>query len=246
MQLHWPPARHPPELKHGEAHLWAVQLDVAAVDLDKYASLLSRDEQQNADSLRTEDLQQRSIVAHGALRMILGRYLNAPPESIVFTFEQRGKPVIAGEHADSGLHFNLSHSGDLALVAVAKKCKVGVDIELLREINNLESLARRYFHSSEVEDVLATAANRDRRFLQCWTAKEAVLKAFGSGIVEALNDFCVPPSETTSGWVDVSQLPNRLDGSKCWITRLSPAENYEAAIAFVGPEHGVRGFVFDA
>jgi 4'-phosphopantetheinyl transferase len=246
MQLHWRPTRRAPELKSNEAHVWAVPLNVAAVDLDRFKSLLSPDERRNAEALRTDELQRRSIVAHGTLRMILGRYLGGPPASILFGFEKRGKPIIAGDYTSSALRFNLSHSSDLALVGVVEGCEVGVDIELLREIHQLEPLVRRYFHPTEVDDVLSTPADRNTRFLKCWTAKEAVLKVFGNGIVESLNDFCVPPSGTSSGWVDVSRLPNFPESLKCWVTRLSPGENYEAAIAFVGPERDVRGFVFDA
>jgi 4'-phosphopantetheinyl transferase len=132
----------------------------------------------------------------------------------------------------------------LALVAVVNDWEVGVDVEEVRELKELEGLAQRYFHPAEIEDVMS-AANRGVAFFRHWTAKEAVVKAFGSGVTERLDHFQVPSVGIASGWVDVSGMPSFNTASQCWIARLSPCDSFEAAIAFLGPEQSVRGFVFD-
>jgi 4'-phosphopantetheinyl transferase len=172
--------------------------------------------------------------------------LNESPDRIAFAFEHRGKPRLGDAYAATNLKFNLSHSADLALLAILPNCEVGIDVEKLRPVKELEHLVTRYFHRDEANDVLAATGDRNAAFFKCWTAKEAVLKAFGSGIAESLDHFRVPPCDTSSGWVDVSAMPKFVEASQCWVTRLGLCDNYEAAIAFVGRERCVRGFVFDA
>jgi 4'-phosphopantetheinyl transferase len=246
MLLHWPHASSPPELGADEAHVWAIRLDVDASRLRSFEVTLSADERARAQAFRTEELRRRFIAAHGSTRAILSHYVEESPEKIALAFEHRGKPRLGDAYAATNLRFNLSHSADLALLAVVKNCEVGIDVEELRPVKELEHLVTRYFHHDEANDVLLAAGDRNAAFFRCWTAKEGVLKAFGSGIAESLDHFRVPPCETASGWVDVSAMPKFVDASQCWVTRLDLCDNYEAAIAFVGPERRVRGFVFDA
>jgi 4'-phosphopantetheinyl transferase len=243
MQFRWPYESTPPELA-AEAHVWAIPLNADGERLRSFETLLSADERRRAAAFRIAALGPRFVAAHGALRMVLAQYIGERPEKIEFGSEHRGKPSLAGMHSEARLKFNLSHSADLALVAVVNDCEVGVDVEQVREVKELAALAERYFHPSEVADVMS-AMNRSAAFFRHWTAKEAVLKAFGSGITERLDHFQVPPSETASGWVDVSGTPSFNMASHCWITRLSPCDDFQAAIAFIGPERRVRGFVFD-
>jgi 4'-phosphopantetheinyl transferase len=228
----------------GEAHVWAIPLTASAERLRSLEETLSADEVARAKAFRIAGLAPRFIAAHGSLRVILARYLNERPERLEFGSENRGKPRLLGRQAPERLKFNLTHSADLALLAIVDECEVGIDVERLREVKDLEPLAERYFHPTEVRDIMS-ARNRQVAFFRLWTAKEAVLKAFGSGITERLDHFHVPTSETASGWVDVSRMPSFHQASQCWVTRLSPGEDFEAAIAFLGPERRVRGFVFD-
>jgi 4'-phosphopantetheinyl transferase len=243
MQFHWPLTLIPPDL-NGEAHVWAIPLDASPERLRFFDQTLSADERARAKAFRMDGLGPRFIAAHGSLRNILGRYLSERPERLEFGSEHRGKPRLIGGQSLRRLKFNLSHSADLALLAVVEDCEVGIDVERVREVNDLESLAERYFHPAEIRDIMS-AENRQLAFFRHWTAKEAVLKAFGSGITERLDHFQVPASETSSGWVDISNMPSFHHASQCWMSRLSSLENFEAAISFLGPERRVRGLVFD-
>lgn len=244
MPFNWPHASRPPVLE-ADAHVWAIPLDIGAELVREFERLLSPDELDRARAFRVEGLGPRFVAAHAAMRIILGQYLNERPERIQFGSQHRGKPCLGGEHSRSRLRFNLSHSADLALLAIVNDCEVGVDVEQVREVDDLERLVERYFHPTEIRDILSAESSRNVAFFRHWTAKEAVLKAFGSGITERLDHFQVPPSETVSGGVDISAMPSFVKATECNVTRLEPCENFHSAVALVGPQRGVRGLVFD-
>jgi len=246
MQLYWPPATTPPSLSPGEAHVWAVRLAADDASQSETWNALSADERTRADEFRIEDARTRFVVTRGTLRILLGRYLNLPPNEVAFEFESYTKPRLARLKAAAvDLRFNVSHSGELALVAVTTGCEVGVDVEQLRPVKQMDEIAVRYFHRLEIDAVTATKKKeRPTAFFRCWTAKEALLKAIGSGISAQLDAFEVPLDEAFEGWIDLSRLRKGEGQSQCWLERLSPAPKYIAAIAFVGSHRSVRTFTF--
>jgi 4'-phosphopantetheinyl transferase len=144
------------------------------------------------------------VVAHGVLRAILGRYLNVAPASVRFVYGLHGKPSLAADFAASDIQFNLSHAGELAVVAVARTRAVGVDVEEVRPLPDLEAMARRYFAARETRALLALpAAQQHESFYRNWTRREACLKARGDGLAGAwerletpefaLRDLMLPP-----------------------------------------------------
>jgi 4'-phosphopantetheinyl transferase len=247
MQLNWPSATSAPNLADNEAHAWAVPLVAGDAARQALSSTLSAAERQRADEFRFDHLRQRFVIAHGALRKVLSCYLDRQPQDVTFALDDRGKPCLDAACAPSQLNFNLSHSDDLALILVAKNCEIGVDVEHVRDVSRMEQIAQRFFHPAEADAVLTTPAYaRNDAFLRCWTAKEAVLKAYGTGIAASLDAFQVPLAESHTGWVDLSALPSSDRGSRCWLQRLSPCNEYVAAAAFMGSERLVRCFAFSA
>lgn len=248
MEFHWPPRALPPKLNAAEVHVWAVPLDAEDFTLDLFAAMLSADERQRAERFHFEHVRRRFIASHGALRRLLGQYLETEPADVAFVTDDGGKPRIArADKSDKtgNLHFNLSHSGELALVAIASGIEVGVDVERIRAVSNIERLARRYFHTAEADEVLtAEGDQRDSLFMCCWTAKEAVVKAYGSGIGAGLNLFRVPLEEAFCGFVDLSALPQPFTNSRCWVTRIAPCDGYAAACALVGDERTFCRFMY--
>jgi 4'-phosphopantetheinyl transferase len=246
MQLNWPATTSAPDLADHEAHAWAVPLDADAAPQGLW-STLSADERQRADDFRFNHFRQRFVIAHGALRKVLSCYLDRQPQDVTFALDDRGKPCLDAACATSQLNFNLSHSDDLALILVAKNCEIGVDVEHVRDVNRMEQIAQRFFHPAEANAVLATTAvARNDAFLRCWTAKEAVLKAYGTGISASLDAFQVPLAESYEGWVDLSGLPSSNRNSRCWLQRLSPCNDYVSAAAFMRSERLARCFAFSA
>ncbi|MBD1846023.1 4'-phosphopantetheinyl transferase superfamily protein [Cyanobacteria bacterium FACHB-63] len=162
----------PDELRLGdsEVHIWLINLDAIAPSFD----LLSIDERSRADRFKFAQHRDRFIAGRGFLRSLLSRYLNTDPATLEFDYGAHGKPFL--KH--SALQFNLAHSQHLALYAVTYDRAVGIDIEQVRVIDEVEKLAERFFLPSEAETIRA----QPNLFFQYWTCKEAFLKATGVGL----------------------------------------------------------------
>jgi 4'-phosphopantetheinyl transferase len=153
---------------------------------------LAEDERVRAARFHFEKDRCRFVAARGALRAILGRYLRVPPARLRFRYGPHGKPALAAEFAGSGLEFNVSHSHSLALLAVARGRALGVDVERLRADAAGREIAERFFSAYEVSALCGLpAARQPRAFFDCWTRKEAYVKARGEGLSFPLADFDV-------------------------------------------------------
>jgi 4'-phosphopantetheinyl transferase len=231
----------PLTLSDDEAHVWAVPIDEHYAT-KQWPKCLSQNERARAEQFLLEAPRRRFIVARTALRRLLGAYLDVPAADVALAYSARGKPMLGSTSAGKSLQFNLAHTRDLALVAVTRGCDIGVDVEQLRAVSHLESIARRYFHPAELSEIMnAPAESRSEAFLRCWTAKEAVVKAVGSGLTDKLDAFCVPVADASSAWVDMPVLTNGTP-QRCWLERLSPSEDSIAAVAFVGERRRVNCF----
>jgi 4'-phosphopantetheinyl transferase len=172
--------------------LWARLPDIEDRTHDLLAGL-PEDERARAGRFRIADARNRFVLGRTLLRRTLGGLLGVPGESLALAVDDRGKPRLAERDAQRSLHFNLSHSGRVVALAVAA-VPVGVDVEALREVANVERLARRFFSPAEAAAVLAAAGgDRGRIFLRTWTQKEAYLKATGLGIGMALREVETDP-----------------------------------------------------
>ncbi|MCC6631061.1 MAG: 4'-phosphopantetheinyl transferase superfamily protein [Gammaproteobacteria bacterium] len=155
-------------------------------------ALLSADEQARAARFLSPVHRDRYAVAHGRLREILAERLEVAPEDLQFGQAEHGKPHLAGSHARSGLQFNLSHSGDRGLVGWAESLHLGVDIELWRPLGDEAALVRRFFSPAENAAYVALPEpERTQGFFECWTRKEAYIKAVGRGLGLPLDSFDV-------------------------------------------------------
>ncbi|SPF51878.1 Phosphopantetheinyl transferase [Candidatus Sulfopaludibacter sp. SbA4] len=176
-----------------EIHLWSASFDIA----EWLFPLLSDDERERARRFRFERDRHRFIASRGWLRVLLGRYLQTESAALCFGYGPKGKPYVEG-----GPHFNLSHSGGMALLAICAEEEVGVDLEAIREIDDAEAIARRHFAPDEIARWLAAPpALRTKVFFDCWTRLEAVAKASGEGLAAAL------PAGDTWSLFDVSPSP---------------------------------------
>ena len=212
-----------------EIHVWHAWLDREVEALQQLESTLSPDEIARANRFHFAKDKNHYIAGRGLLRALLGRYLGEAPASLEFSYGEHGKPSLAGANVASGLSFNLSHSGGLAVYAFAKKRNLGIDVERIKPDFVSEDIARRYFSTREVNDLLSVPPERrPEAFFHCWTRKEAYLKARGTGLQIPLNSF------------SVSLLPGRpvefLGGlDSCWhLAAFDPAEGYSAAVVYDG------------
>jgi 4'-phosphopantetheinyl transferase len=189
------------ELAQDEVHCWYVRMDVSAGTCAALSATLSHDERIRCARMRSPQLQQRFIAAHGALRELLGRYLGAHPSEVQYVHNEFGKPALSGQFGGR-LTFNLSHSADLALIGIAADAQIGVDLEHIRDEPEFSEIAHWFFAAAEVEELHRLPSElRTRAFLSSWTRKEAYAKARGQGL-GATNEIAQQP-----GWSLYSLQP---------------------------------------
>lgn len=205
--------------------MWRVALDPPAAHVDALADLLSPDERTRATRLRAAERRRRFVVARGVLRTILARYLDAEPASLRFDYGPHGKPALMA----APLRFNLSHSHDLALVAVAREREVGIDVERVRDTVEVARLAARFFSPPE-QALLAALSPADRpgAFFRLWTCKEAYLKATGEGMSRALGTLDVTGAANTRA---PQVLVRGAVDDRFTLHGLRPDPGYAAALA---------------
>lgn len=180
------------------AHLVAVPLDLDSAEVEALERLLSPDERARADRYIHADVRRRFVVCRGRLRTILSDLLQIPAQQIGFHYEKWGKPTLLASIQPS-LHFNVSHSGEWAIIAVGRS-PLGVDLEVLNRRINYRAIASQILGTSEQVAWNALPASlRAEATMQLWVCKESLLKALGLGISDGLKKVCFPlpvPSES--------------------------------------------------
>lgn len=221
MNINWHTPSRFPALDAFNVHVWAASISGPAItNLD--ADLLSADESARALIL-PHPARNRFISSRVILRTLLANYLEISPRKIKFSYGSNGKPVIATE--GRGLHFNMAHSGALALVAVSKNFFLGVDVEERRHSDDLIQVAKYFFSKNEFVSLKASpACQRSSLFFRYWTAKEAFIKAYGGKVCDSslkrLNVCC------NSKQNGLRVAPQRQ------IRWLSPCKGFSAALAY--------------
>jgi 4'-phosphopantetheinyl transferase len=219
----WLPA--PGELALGteDVHVWRVPLGPPPEVVAAMARLLSEDERERAARFHFDRHRTAFTVARGALRTLAGRYLDCAPELLVFGYRDRGKPYLVGPHSrpHGDLRFNLSHSGDIALIGFARGRELGVDVEQRRALPDLIALARTSFSANELAALCRLpAAEHQQAFFACWSRKEAFIKATGEGIAQlAAFDVNVAPGEPAQ----LLRVPDEPPGGPRWSIHDLPA-----------------------
>lgn len=177
------------KLVPGEVHLWQATLDDRLAEGLKH--FLSDDEGSRADRFHFAKDRNHFIAARVLLRTLLGAYLGIDSDKLRFAYAEKGKPYLE-ESQRSGINFNLAHSHGRALYAFSNGREVGVDLEFIRADLTDEKIAERFFSPREIETLSTVPAElRKEAFFNCWTRKEAYLKAGGAGLSMPLDEFDV-------------------------------------------------------
>lgn len=230
----WPPwpEAGPPAALQRQVDVFAFPLDPATPRLSALATSLSADERERAARYRFANDRRAFVACRGTVREILGRHLAIPAAAVRFRYGPNGKPVF--EPGEQELAFNVSHSGELGLCAVARGGVVGVDVERVRELPDA-LIAARFF--SPVEHAALSALDAEIQataFFAAWTRKEAFLKALGEGVSYPLDRF-----EVSLGPAEPAEL-RRVDGDagpahRWCLFALDPAPGYAAALVAESP-----------
>jgi 4'-phosphopantetheinyl transferase len=189
---------------------------------------LSDAEQAKANSYRFERDTTRFARARVVLKRILAKYLGTMPDSVSFRYNEFGKPYLPIEAASS-LQFNLSHSHDLAVIAVCNDVEIGIDVEYPTDLEYLD-VARHFFAEAEIHFLRTRAQDLREGFFRIWTRKEACVKAVGSGLSIPLDGFDVLAD---------TALPA---GQQCRLMSWRPAGGYHAAVATLGQWGNISHF----
>jgi len=225
-------------------HIWSVYLDPTPERVAEMAAILPDYETERASRFYFEEHRRRYKVAHGALRTILGRYLSADPHTLHFDHGPKGKPQLADPNHQH-LAFNLSHSGELALVGLTLKPAIGVDVEELRPLRDMLNLAKHTFAPSEYETLNALPSDQHiEGFFNCWTRKEAYIKAIGLGLSQPLDEFHVslrPAEPARLLWA-----LDQPDAQERWtFDSYTPFPGYLGAVAVEGEISDLQFLTFD-
>jgi 4'-phosphopantetheinyl transferase len=225
---------NPPDnlnLSDDEAHIWRADLKFNECFQTSFLKLLSPDEKRRAQKFRFTKDSRNFIIARGILRSLIGKYLKIKPSEISFRYSEFGKPGIADNHS---LQFNISHSKNIALFAFIKKLNVGVDVEFVNPDIEVKDIAEKFFSPNEVLNLFALPEKQHTLgFFNCWTRKEAFIKAVGEGLSFPLNKFEVslepdkPAKLLATDWE-----PKAV--SKWSIFSMSPATNFVGGLAIEG------------
>lgn len=229
---------HPPRslsLSRDEVHVWRAQLNLDTVDMEHARATLSSDERARASRFHFPKDREHFIAARATLRIILARYLNRDPAQLEFCYSPFGKPDLAPSANPDGIRFNLSHSQGLALYAITRDHDIGVDVEAMRPNFDWEDIANRYFAPKEVEALrLVPVSLRAEASLNCWTRKEAYVKARGEGLSLSLDQFevSVAPGEPARL---LHTTADPQEPSQWSFQHLEPGPNFVAAVAVRAP-----------
>jgi 4'-phosphopantetheinyl transferase len=223
-----------PDLPDNAVHIWRVPLNQSFKRTLLSLEVLSSDEREKAARFHFDKDKNQFVQARAALRFILSEYLNVRPQDLEFSYGPQGKPALANGHAESSLRFNLSRRDGLALIAITYARKIGVDVELVRADVPFLEIADVSFSSVELATFRSLPESlRATGFYNCWTRKEAYVKARGEGLSFPLQQFDV--SLTPGDPAKLLDVRDDLDEVDRWTLQDIPVdENYVAALVVEG------------
>jgi 4'-phosphopantetheinyl transferase len=222
------------QLRSGEVQVWSIPLAEPSGGLAPALGRLSPEERTRAERFLRPADRRRFVVAHAALREILGAYLDSAAAALAFVAGPHGKPALAGGEG-TWLRFNLSHSHEMALLACARECEVGADIEWMRDNVDCAEIVDRFFSPGERQEWTALPADRQREaFFHGWARKEAYVKALGEGLAHDSKGYSVrlDPRAPAALLADIL----RPAAASAWsLAAVAAPAGYAAALALACP-----------
>jgi 4'-phosphopantetheinyl transferase len=224
------------ELGEDEVQLWRVDLEAIRSHESRWQELLSPDERSRAARFHFAADRQRFVASRAWLRTILAAFLVTAPSELDFSYSKNQKPFLSSAYADSGITFNISHSGGIALYAFARHREIGVDVEQVRRDFDAESIAHRFFSASEQKQLAALPeSEKVEAFFRCWTRKEAYIKATGEGLSLPLSQFDVSLEALETNGL-LATRPDPAEAEQWMIREVPGGAGYSAALCVRGKD----------
>jgi len=212
-----------------ECHLWVLPPEKKHVEelCEEGRGLLCQEERVRYQAMRNPLAARRFLLGRCLLRVGLARHLGAKPEELKFGYQAKGKPVLR-HPAVKGLCFNLSHSGEEVVLAIAQCCALGIDIEARSRGARVLRIAERFFPLAEHQQISSRPEGSESTALKHWVLKESVIKAVGDSVWDALTSVCLDTSGPDLDWL----LPPPDGNEENWTLMVGPfRKNYVLAVA---------------
>jgi 4'-phosphopantetheinyl transferase len=223
-----------------DVHVWRASLDQTPTIVDQLRQFLSPDELARAGRFHFERDRRHFIVARGYLRALLSLYLKMHPAEIDFVYGSNGKPQLGTSCSHKSLYFNLAHSEGVVIYALTRVGEIGIDLEHIRPEFTADEIANRFFSPSEVSCLNAVAdEHRAEAFFNCWTRKEAFIKAIGTGLSLPLNQFAVTLAPGEPAQLLETTWDER-EASRWSIKSIDVGQNYVAAVALAAKDWQIK------
>lgn len=231
-----------PELSQ-DVHIWKILFTDFNDNTDIYTKVLSNDEILRADRFYFKIDRKRYIITRAVLKILLTRIMDVAPQKIILENRENGKPYLKKPLLK--IYFNITHSANIGLIALTDIGDIGIDVELFRENFSTEKIARRFFSATEVEDFLNLPdKNKSLGFFNCWTRKEAFIKALGLGLKLPLKKFDVTLTPQEKAKIKEIRLPDENAGD--WLLQnIGMPENYSAALAIKAKSAKIQYWIAD-
>jgi 4'-phosphopantetheinyl transferase len=221
-------------IDHNQTHIWKLNLDDVFDTYERFASKLNKVEAEKASRFYFEKDRVSYTITHGFLRLLLSDYLSLDPSQVNYQQNPYGKPFLEDESLNAAIKFNLSHSNRGAVIAISKGQELGVDIEFHKSDFPLEEIAKRFFSTWEVGVLMSLPiGQRKRAFFDCWTRKEAFIKAKGEGLSMPLDRFDIEffPGERAR---IVRTYDDPSEADRWSLENINTWSNYSAAVCVEG------------
>jgi 4'-phosphopantetheinyl transferase len=227
----WVPPPRQPFLEQGRVHVWRASLSLPAAAQMRCESLLSADEHEQCSRYVQSVDRVRAAAARGSLRIVLAKYTDEDPRALPIATGAYGKPFL---ERTAEIQFNISHTDDRALIAVSRGIRVGIDIERIREVRNLDTILDAFFGDEERASLLPREGrDRTRAFFVLWTRREACAKAMGLDLFDFLARFTLAPFDRNESGTRVELAPAAAptrEAEVWWMRDISPARGYAGAL----------------
>lgn len=221
-------------IQNDEAHLWRVAIDQHQDQYAAYRKLLTQEELVRADQYRFEKHRICYVVARAVLRLLVGKYIEVDPRDVVFSYIKNGKPLVVNQ---KGIQFNVSHSENYILIGFVKDYDLGVDVEYTKQPIEVQTIAASFFSKEEVAMLVSLAEEyQTQAFYNCWTRKEAFIKALGDGLSFPLDQFVVSMDSTKVATLLETKW-NQKEKQKWSLKSIEVDRDYIGALAAKGQIH---------